>query len=98
MGSPDDQLFPEVYILESTPSSNHVTEDKNMNNVSASVECSENPSPSDPAMADPYQSVEPERRKGHQTISTANYYQDDRREFGYGNEEAQDWEADGETG
>ena len=69
-----------------------------MNNVSASVEYSENSTPSNPAMADPHQSVEPERRKDHQMISIATYYQADRREFGYGSEEAQDWETDGETG
>jgi hypothetical protein len=62
------------------------------------MENSENLVPEHSATAQAYQSVEPERRKGHQAISTAIYYQDDRREFGFGNEEAQDWEADGETG
>lgn len=69
-----------------------------MNSVSSSIENSENLVPEHSTTGEAYPSVEPERRKGHQTISTAIYYQDDQREFGYGNEEAQDWEADGETG
>ena len=69
-----------------------------MNSVSSSIENAESFVPEHSATGQAYQSAEPERRKGHQTISTAIYYQDDRREFGYGNEEAQDWEADGETG
>lgn len=69
-----------------------------MNSVSSSIENSENLVPEDLATGQAYPTVEPERRKGHQAISTAIYYQDDRREFGFSNEEAQDWEADGETG
>ncbi len=69
-----------------------------MNSVSTSVEYPETPAPSHSATAEAYQSVEPERRKDHQTISIATYYQTDRREFGYGSEEGQDWEADGEAG
>jgi hypothetical protein len=75
-----------------------VIKDKNMDSVSSSIENSENLVPEHSATGQAHSSVEPERRKGHQTISTAIYYQDDRREFGYGNEEAQDWDADGETG
>ncbi len=69
-----------------------------MNRVNDSVEYSENSAPDHSATGEAYQSVEPERRKDHQTISTAIYYQDDRRRFRYGSEEAQDWETDGETG
>src|SRR5690348_9727738 len=83
-------------ILESTSSSDLVIKDKNMNSVSSSIENAENLVPEHPAAEQTYSSVGPERRKGHQAISTAIYYQDDRREFGFGNEEAQDWEADGE--
>jgi hypothetical protein len=93
-----DQLFSEAPILESTSSSNLVIKDENMNSVSSSIENSENLVPERSATGQAYPSVEPERRKGHQKISTAIYYQDDRREFGYGNEEAQGWEAEGETG
>lgn len=69
-----------------------------MNSVSDSVEYSENSAPGHSATGEAYQSVEPERRKDHQMISTATYYQADRRRFRYGSEEAQDWETDGETG
>jgi hypothetical protein len=69
-----------------------------MNSVSDSVEYPENSAPDHSATGEAYQSVEPERRKDHQTISTAIYYQDDRRISRHGSEEAEDWETDGETG
>jgi hypothetical protein len=84
--------------LASTESNNLITGTKNINGVGGgSTEYPENSMPGhQPGEA--YQSVEPERRKDHQTISTAAYYLADRREFGYGSEEAQDGEMDGETG
>jgi hypothetical protein len=69
-----------------------------MNSVSDSIEYSENSAPGHSAMGEAYQSAERERRKNHQTISTATYYQADRRGSGYGIEEGQDSETDGETG
>jgi hypothetical protein len=69
-----------------------------MNSVSDPVEYSENSAPGHSAMEGAYQSAERERRKNHQTISTATYYQADRRRSGYSTEEGQDWETNGETG
>jgi hypothetical protein len=86
-----------VHILASVESNNLVTGTKNINGVGSSTEYPENSMPGhQPGEA--YQSVEPERRKDHQTISTAAYYLADQHEFGYGSEEAQDEEMDGETG
>jgi hypothetical protein len=66
---------------------------------SASIEQPEKPSQGESITAGPYESVRKERRKNHQLISTANYYQAERRVlavYGYG--EAQDGiDADTET-
>lgn len=69
-----------------------------MNSVSGSGEYYESSTPSQSATGEVFQSVGRERRKGHQMISTAIYYQAERRGFDYGYEEAHGGEADGETG
>ena len=53
----------------------------------------------EPTAAGSYESVRQERRKNHQLISTATYYQAERRGLaGYGYGETQDWlDADTET-
>lgn len=88
-----------VNILSSTPSSKPIIGIKeNVNSVSGSGEYYESSTPTQSAIGEAFQSVERERRKGHQMISTAIYYQAERRGFEYGYEEAHADEADGETG
>ncbi len=69
-----------------------------MTSVSRSAEYSEHSMPNPSTAGEAYQSAGRDRRKGHQTISTATYYQAERRGVGYGYEGTQDLEADGETG
>lgn len=67
--------------------------------VDGSVEQPEESVPGMPDTAQIYEPAKRERRKGHHVISTATYYQTERRRSeSYGQGEAQDWpEADSET-
>jgi hypothetical protein len=79
--------------LDSSSSSKpgiRVKRSKQSNN--GSVEQPEEPILSKSITAMPPLSDKQERRKGHQTISTATYYRAERRgSFGYAHDEADDW-------
>ena len=95
--SPINQFLKKGRILSSKPSSNIGIKKSSIEN--ASIEQPEKSSQGESITAGPYESVRQERRKNHQLISTATYYQAERRGIaGYGYGEAQDWlNADTET-
>jgi hypothetical protein len=87
----------EARILDSSSSSKpgiRVKRSKQSSN--GSVEQPEEPILSESITATPPLSDRQERRKGHQTISTATYYRAERRSsFGYARDEADDWLVSG---
>jgi hypothetical protein len=83
--------------LDSSSSSKpHIRVKRSKQSSNGSVEQPEETILSESITATSALSERQERRKGHQTISTATYYRAERRgSFGYAHDEAEDWLAIG---